>query len=100
MDAERIRPFYCGSQAADWFASNCGRCAKSLYDASSIPLCDIERALQVAEDGDGIVSIDIAVRMGVAIDRLVWRCGEWEASEEWKVEFLRRKATKEGSDGR
>lgn len=63
MTDDRVRPFYCGTQGADWRTWNCENCYKhdSSGDAAS---CPIERALDEAYWSDGTVSAEIAQRMG------------------------------------
>ncbi len=75
--SDRIRIFSNGSQYADWKASNCHRCTKfSGYD--SLPTCDIDMSLGLANVNDGTVSQEIATRAGYDPDRYVWPCGEVE----------------------
>lgn len=81
MSEETIRPFHCGTQAADWTEANCRRCARGAPDDGSWPTCDIEAALVEAYVGDGRVSLPIAKRMGVIeySRHYGWPCSEWEA---------------------
>lgn len=92
-DTERKRPFSSSSQAADWFALNCDRCALSnAYREAGA--CDIEQALALAYLDDGTVDPAIARRMGylkpdgTTSGAHVWMCIEVEWTEEWKAEIL------------
>jgi hypothetical protein len=71
-----VRPFSCGSQAADWMARNCQRCALSSPDIAGD--CEIEAAIGTACFGDGTVSAEIARRMGATEHEghLTWDCPE------------------------
>lgn len=92
-----IRPFYCGTQFADWIDRNCSRCAKYSFaldpatGKTRAPLdpdrvCQIEMALFCASLGNGAVTAEIAQRMGFTgargedLDenghRYGWRCPE------------------------
>jgi hypothetical protein len=75
------RPFYCGTQGADWRESNCGNCHRSAD-------CEILTALDDAYCGTGEVSEEIARRMGYLLAdgstkllRYGWRCTELEEVE-------------------
>jgi hypothetical protein len=97
MDTQpSIRPFANGSQFADWTGCNCDRCTKGahLLGPDDWPTCEIELALGEAYLGDGKVTADIARRMGQTEHegRYVWPCGEANWTEEWKAEYLKRKA--------
>lgn len=91
-----VRPFSCGTQFGDWSESNCRRCKKNcdLVPVGEPPPCDIEAALLAAYVGDGMVTAEIARRMGMTEENegcYVWPCGEWEPTEAWKEEYQRRK---------
>jgi len=83
----KIRPFSNGSQAEDWFSSNCDRCAKSKANNGN---CDIELALNTAYFGDGEVSQEIGDRMAYNPDKYCWMCGEVEWCDWWVKECLKR----------
>lgn len=70
---ERVRPFYCGTQKADWLADNCGNCHKGYNEKTDKHYCQIEEALDQAYFGDGYIESGIAARMGMPE---VWRCRE------------------------
>ena len=81
MTNERVRPFYCGTQAADWREWNCANCkrAGAYTDETQtkfVWVCDIERALDEAWMGDGSVSGEIAQCMSYDPLRHNWTCGE------------------------
>jgi hypothetical protein len=60
---ERIRPFYCGSQYGDWQDRNCLRCTK--YNPDEFDgACEIDGALGMGYLTDGMVTAEIARRMG------------------------------------
>jgi len=75
MAEERVRPFYCGTQKADWACRNCFKCAKGYDDDKGDWQCDLERRIDEAFMGDGTVSSDDANRMGVC-DKYTWDCPE------------------------
>ena len=82
----KVRPFHCGSQYADWEASNCERCTQEVS-------CDIRRTLLWAYFDDGYVPEEIGRRMGYdgsAPLRYSWPCSEVEWTEEWKAEYNKR----------
>jgi hypothetical protein len=91
----RYRPFSSGIQAADWQDANCNRCTKYKYEFHKDPgeSCPIDVALLFAMFGDGKVSRSIATRMGFLDEDgkkngdYVWKCAEWEPTEEWKAEW-------------
>ena len=91
----RIRPFSNGSQHFDWTEANCCRCTKYRPDAMSNDpdACPIEMALSLASIDDGMISEDIARRMGFTTPtaRYCWPCGEVDYTQEWKDEWSRRK---------
>jgi hypothetical protein len=78
---DRVRPFHCGTQYADWQESNCRTCRKAAppdaADFADVP-CRIELALIHAYLGDGDVTAEIADAMGLTANPLAygWRCGE------------------------
>lgn len=85
----RVRPFYCGSQAMEWEGANCDRCTKGQSGDDEFK-CDIQQELFEAACGDGTVSAEIAKRMSVPSGGYyIWKCGEWEPTEEWKVEWTK-----------
>lgn len=85
-EGERVRPFSCGSQYADWADKNCNCCVKGVDWDAPVPdsRCDIERALSLANIRDGTVGADTARRMALPVlaageaPPYGWRCGEWE----------------------
>lgn len=82
-EGERVRPFSCGTQYADWQESNCERCAKGVDWDAPFPdsKCDLERALSRASVGDGTISADVARRIALPLAApgpYVWPCGELE----------------------
>lgn len=82
----RVRPFSCGSQAADWRNINCERCARGAgpYETAQ---CDVSQAVDAAWGGDGTVSADVARRMRAddpdCNHYLTWLCGEYEPTKAW-----------------
>lgn len=94
-EENKVSPFYCGTQYADWTGSNCNRCKKAapLYGDST---CEIELALHIALMSDGEVTQEIADRMGFTAnqDKDVWMCPEVDWTEEWKAEVLARRNAK------
>lgn len=90
----RVRPFSCGTQAADWQCSNCERCTKNTPPENGMPTCEIQYAICEAWFGDGTVSEQIARRMGIMPDNLfalVWQCDEVDWTPEWIAESRRRR---------
>lgn len=85
--AEGIRPFANGTQFLDWETNNCDRCERDPA------VCEVSVALTVACFGDGLVSFEVAKRMGCTDygdDHYTWPCLEhdppfdiagWLASE-------------------
>lgn len=57
-----VRPFDSSSQYTDWTARNCRGCTK--YDPEMAGDCEIDLAVGCALIGDGLVSDEIADRMG------------------------------------
>jgi hypothetical protein len=96
VEAERPRPFHCGSQAVDWEQSNCARCTKAYDERTSTWPCDLERAIDEAGFGDGTVSPDVARRMGYdgSPTAYVWPCTEVVWTEAWKAESRRRRTVR------
>lgn len=81
---ERVEPFYCGTQMADWHGYNCNHCRKrGAYQAPPDRdfkwNCEIQSAVDLAYLTTGDVSAEIGRRMG-ACDDANWRCGEFEAT--------------------
>ena len=90
---DRIRPFHCGTQHADWECCNCDRCTKNTPHELGMPTCEVQRAICEAAFGDGSVSREMAFRMGVNEEtRLayLWPCAEVEWTPEWIAEHKRR----------
>lgn len=90
---KKYYPFSNGTQALDWYESNCYRCKK--YDEPGRledMTCDINRELVRTYYGDGSVSKEIAERMGYFDNKfsLVWMCPEVDWTEEWKIEYAKR----------
>jgi hypothetical protein len=75
---DRIRPFSCGSEFADWEANNWDRCQKGYDEEKSRYQCSLERALGVAYIDDGKIDIAIAKRLGLPATETIWRCPEFE----------------------
>ena len=96
LQTEQARPFYCGTQAADWKASNCWRCTKAYDEQAGEWRCDLERAIDDAQFGDGTISPDIARRIGYDNSSFahVWACTEVVWTEAWKAEARRRRTTR------
>jgi hypothetical protein len=76
--SDGVRPFYCGSQYADWQMANCDSCTKQAPPDVSLDEmpCEIERALSWACVDDGKIPLPIADRMGRADGRYNWPCRE------------------------
>lgn len=91
--SDRIRPFYCGSQWADFQCSNCDRCTKDYDVKDESYRCDLQQLIDEAALGDGTVSIETARRMGI-VDatrgHFLWPCAEVDWTPEWKAEWQRR----------
>ncbi len=80
-DRERIRPFSCGSQYVDWTIANCHSCSKAWdgnTDWRNPSRCEIEDRLLLACFNDGMISPEIAKRMGYPEngDEYIWPCPE------------------------
>ena len=64
---ERIRPFSCGSEFADWKRQNCEGCTlrwqEGLAQEGHGWQCDIEAALDYAYIDNGSVTLEIGRRM-------------------------------------
>ncbi len=79
-----IRPFYCGTQGADWQTNNCENChMRGFYRDQKGQndfewRCDIQRAIDGAYIGDGSVTDEIGRRMGAIGNETAhgWRCPE------------------------
>jgi hypothetical protein len=78
-----MRPFYCGTQYADWETWNCENCRKQgrYADADKTDWrwsCELQRALGEAYLGDGSVSEDVARSIGYIGNeaRHNWECPE------------------------
>lgn len=85
-DARRL-PFHCGTQGADWDARNCDQCRKRWREEEGdVWPCDIQKAVFLAYWDDGTVSADIAKRMGLPKDGLVynWDCTEKRAEGDFE----------------
>ena len=94
LTENRVRPFSCGTEGADWIASHCDRCTKRIPDDADYTgyKCDIQRALGDAYMTDGTVSADIGRRLGYSptTGQIAWPCPEVEWSAEWLAECKRR----------
>ena len=75
---DRVRPFSCGSEYADWQWRNCDRCAKRYDDKVLRFRCDLEEALGSGYIGDGTVGVEFVDRIGRSGFDLAARCREWE----------------------
>jgi hypothetical protein len=88
-----MRLFDCGSQFADWCASNCDRCSK--HNEENQLNCYLERELWYAYYGNGEICDSLGERLGgVAYNGyFLWVCPEADyedhetemAAERWKV---------------
>lgn len=75
---DRVYPFHCGSQFADWQDRNCQRCAKYNPDTYTGD-CDLDEALFEAQMGDGSMAPEMATRLGYTDetrDAYGWDCPE------------------------
>jgi hypothetical protein len=73
-ETNRVCPFYCAHQYADWLSINCWHCKK--YTGRN-GACEIDDALTQASWGDGMVSADLAKRMGYSYPLpYCWQCPE------------------------
>ena len=82
-EGEKIRPFCCGSQFADWVSYNCQNCKKQ-YDEDNMQYhCDIEEAIGDGYVGDGTIPFEIWKRMGGEANKGAynWECPEKEVVE-------------------
>lgn len=79
-----IQPFANGSQFSDWCGANCDRCTKATKD------CDLLLALDTAYFTDGMISDEIAKRIGAVLsDGQRNRCYCWECPEvDWTQAWL------------
>ena len=87
-----IRPFDSGSHHLDWENYNCCRCTKYPDDMqwtteeSRALICPILMAISEAAIGDGLITKDIAKRMGfpnwTEPLNFMWRCTEFEDNHE------------------
>jgi hypothetical protein len=88
MTSDPIRPFYCGSQFADWEDHSCARCASSGQDYAEDGgeyhwgTCEMEDALTEACIGSGSVEKGLAERHGFWYDENgTWwpptQCTKW-----------------------
>lgn len=74
----RMSPFSCGTQYMDWADKNCGNCKRD------VTCCPIALALEEACWGDGMISHEIAERVGAIRWRghYCWPCGELEPASQ------------------
>jgi hypothetical protein len=87
-----VRPFDNESQFRDWEANNCDHCVKAwkdgLFDKNghAVYACDIDAALTVAYCGDGMITSDIAKRMGFNDmgHWYCWSCKEFVEARDWR----------------
>jgi hypothetical protein len=70
----KIKPFYCGSQAAEWKCRNCFECVKGYDDDKSKWNCDIELAIDEAFMNDGSMTKEMADAMGYNDKAYSWDC--------------------------
>lgn len=79
---QKVAPFYCGSQRADWKFHNCFACVHGYDDAARTWRCDLERGLDESYMGDGHVTRELAAAIGMPDDCRVhnWRCPKFEAA--------------------
>ena len=101
MAENTTAPFHCGSQFYDWVEPNCCRCTKARTANNGKHVCEIEKAIFESRCNHGDVSEDIAERMGY-LDHspprqdgfsYTWPCGEWEPTEQAKIEHVIRNRT-------
>jgi hypothetical protein len=76
----RTQPFSNGTEFMIWRERNCDRCKKDMEIIAGeyISHCDIEDALSFASVTDGMISNEIAERMGNPMD---FKCPEIELIE-------------------
>lgn len=68
MSDNRVRPFSNGTEFMIWNEVNCCNCKKYHTDDSGMviePICEIDQAFVEAMFGDGTISRDIAIEMGL-----------------------------------
>lgn len=82
---DRVRPFFCGTQYADWVTRNCEECKRGFYQNGDKLVCEVEEAITIAAISDGYVTPEIAQRMGyddsLVLTWLTWQCAEFEACD-------------------
>lgn len=77
----RIQPFDSGTQFGDWIERNCANCWKDRREDGKVYKCQIQKALDIAYIGDGLIPLAMAKRMGWKYwdqPRYSWRCPEQE----------------------
>jgi hypothetical protein len=81
FDNTKARPFYCGTQFADWAARNCDNCTVGKD-------CEIGQACATAFFGDGSFAPAMAKRMGWTGDvtEYTWDCPERKTATNSKEE--------------
>lgn len=79
-DEKTIRPFYCGTQYADWKDRNCDRCSKRNWKDID-KTCELDRDLSHASIADGKISEKIAKRIGFTKWFYLWDCPEREKNK-------------------
>ena len=74
MSDQKVRPFANGTQYMDWLEANCRQCRK--YNKN----CCLEFELAMASGTDGLIEPEIAKRIGLPSDEIIWRCPEMEVA--------------------
>jgi len=84
----KVKPFSNGTEFMIFREMNCYKCKKD-YNELTMPsgfnhLCDIEQALSRAYVGDGLITVDIAKRMGLGNGYKAWdgKCPEIDSKDE------------------
>lgn len=77
---KKYKPFWSGSQSADWIAKNCGTCKKGFDNNRNRFRCDWEMALCIASIEDGQVTEEVAKAIGYLDQKegYIWECPGWE----------------------
>ncbi len=83
-NSDRVRPFYCGTQFADWTERNCARCKHGYDEQAEEFKCFLEKALGEALIGDGTITLEVARKIGWEKPPpfpYTWDCPERESVE-------------------
>lgn len=75
MSEDRVRPFHCGSQFAEWEAANCSNCKLSTAGFKRYR-CKLQKAIDKAYWDDGTVSKEVADAIGATKydGYYIWEC--------------------------